>query len=219
MDRPIAYDKLARDDRFVRMRVRDVAELKVAQGFPPFPDLSTRESIKERVHGIIPHGGDKPNIVPARASAHWYVRSSTVESLEALEQRVRACLQAGADAAGCEVTIEPKAPVYAEFVDNGPLIELYSANAERLGRRVHDGRQFKVVGSTDMGNVSQLVPSIHPMIRVAPPGVPIHTPAFSGFAGGPEGDAAVLYSMTLLGPAKTIEKHKKAFDEWIKNFK
>src|SRR5215813_11455217 len=53
MDRPIAYDKLARDDRFVRMRTRDVAELKVAQGLPPFPDLSTRESIKERVHGIM----------------------------------------------------------------------------------------------------------------------------------------------------------------------
>src|SRR3989442_6151311 len=53
MDRPIAYDKLAREDRFVRMRAREVADLKVAQGFPPFPDLSSRESIKERVHGIM----------------------------------------------------------------------------------------------------------------------------------------------------------------------
>src|SRR6267142_191726 len=53
MDRPIAYDKLAREDRFVRMRARAVAELKVAQGFPPFPDLSSSESIKERVHGIM----------------------------------------------------------------------------------------------------------------------------------------------------------------------
>src|SRR5213596_909614 len=53
MDRPIAYDKLAREDRFVRMRAREVAELKVAQGLPPFPDLSSAESIKERVHGIM----------------------------------------------------------------------------------------------------------------------------------------------------------------------
>jgi uncharacterized ferritin-like protein (DUF455 family) len=53
MDRPIAYDKLAREERFVRMRARDVAELKVAQGLPPFPDLSSSESIKERVHGIM----------------------------------------------------------------------------------------------------------------------------------------------------------------------
>ena len=53
MDRPIAYDKLAREDRFVRMRAREVARLKTEQGLPPFPDLMTRESIKERAHGIM----------------------------------------------------------------------------------------------------------------------------------------------------------------------
>ncbi len=53
MDRPIAYDKLAREDRFIRMRARRVAEVKVGQGLPPFPDLSSRESIKDRVHGIL----------------------------------------------------------------------------------------------------------------------------------------------------------------------
>jgi uncharacterized ferritin-like protein (DUF455 family) len=53
MDRPIAYDKLAREDRFVRMRARDVAQIKVEQGLSPFPDLLSRESIKERVHGIM----------------------------------------------------------------------------------------------------------------------------------------------------------------------
>jgi uncharacterized ferritin-like protein (DUF455 family) len=53
MDRPIAYDKLAREDRFVRMRARDVAQLKIEQGEPPFPDLASRESIRERVHGIL----------------------------------------------------------------------------------------------------------------------------------------------------------------------
>ena len=53
MDRPIAYDKLAREDRFVRMRARDVAELKVEQGMPPFPGLATREQMRDRVHGIL----------------------------------------------------------------------------------------------------------------------------------------------------------------------
>src|SRR5512144_2978639 len=53
MDRPIAYDKLAREDRFVRMRAREVAEVKVEQGLPPFPALMARESIKGRVHGIM----------------------------------------------------------------------------------------------------------------------------------------------------------------------
>ncbi|MGH7386474.1 MAG: DUF455 family protein, partial [Candidatus Rokuibacteriota bacterium] len=53
MERPIAYDKLAREDRLVRMRARDVAQLKIEQGLPPFPDLLSRDSIKERVHGIM----------------------------------------------------------------------------------------------------------------------------------------------------------------------
>lgn len=53
MDRPIAYDKLAREDRFIRMRARRVAEIKTEQSLPPFPDLSSRESIKDRVHGIL----------------------------------------------------------------------------------------------------------------------------------------------------------------------
>jgi len=53
MERLIAYDKLAREERFVRMRARDVAQLKIDQGLAPFPDLASRESIKERVHGIM----------------------------------------------------------------------------------------------------------------------------------------------------------------------
>ena len=53
MERLIAYDKLAREDRLVRMRAREVAQLKIDQGLPPFPDLLSRDSIKERIHGIM----------------------------------------------------------------------------------------------------------------------------------------------------------------------
>ena len=53
MERQIAYDKLAREDRFVRMRAREVAESKIGQGLTPFPELTSRESIKERAHGIM----------------------------------------------------------------------------------------------------------------------------------------------------------------------
>ena len=71
---------------------------------------------------------------------------------------------------------------------------LYAENAARLGRTVVDHREgnMNVVGSTDMGNISHLVPSIHPMIAVSPPAVAIHTTDFARFAGGPEGDRAVL---------------------------
>jgi len=84
-------------------------------------------------------------------------------------------------------------PAYADMVDNAAIGERYKANAGALGRHVVDpSRDGRVVGSTDMGNISYAVPSIHPMIRVAPPGVPIHTPAFADFAVGADGDRAVI---------------------------
>ncbi|HEX6419554.1 MAG TPA: M20 family metallopeptidase [Acidimicrobiales bacterium] len=147
----------------------------------------------ERVHGIITHGGDRPNVVPHHARAEWIVRSTTVARLGLLEQRFLACLQAGAEAAGCEMAVEWVEPAYADMVDSAVLAERYRANAEALGRVVRaPSPGSRVVGSTDMGNVSYAVPAIHPMIQVSPPGVPIHTPAFAGFAGGPEGDRAVI---------------------------
>jgi amidohydrolase len=147
----------------------------------------------ERVHGIIAEGGDRPNVVPHRTRSEWVVRSTTVAGLEDLKARVLACLQAGADAAGCDMHVDWVDPVYADMVDNTAIGERYRANAGALGRIVRlPSPTTRVVGSTDMGNVSYAVPSIHPMIQVAPPGVPIHTPAFAGFAGGPEGDRAVI---------------------------
>jgi amidohydrolase len=147
----------------------------------------------ERIHGIITDGGHRPNIVPHHARAEWIVRSSTVARLDALKARFLACLQAGADAAECEMQVEWIDPVYADMVDSAAIGERYRANARILGRTVRDpSPSARVMGSTDMGNVSYSVPAIHPMIQVAPPGVPIHTPAFAGFAGGPEGDRAVI---------------------------
>jgi len=147
----------------------------------------------ERIHGIITDGGDKPNIVPAFARTEWIIRSETVAGLDVLRERFLACLRGGADAAGCEMAVEWIEPVYADMVHNQAIVERYRANAEVLGRIVRPpSPAARVIASTDMGNVSYAVPSIHPTIRVAPPGVPIHTPAFAGFAGGPEGDTAVI---------------------------
>ncbi|WP_208028570.1 M20 family metallopeptidase [Rhabdothermincola sediminis] len=149
---------------------------------------------EERVHGIFTEAGDKPNIVPAHTAAQWYVRAATMKRLHALAERVHACLQAGADAAGCRMEAEWKDPPYADMVDNEPLLDLYAANAERLGRHLRDPDEFdlRVVGSTDMGNVSHLVPSIHPMIAVAPPHVGIHTPEFAEYTASEGADRAVL---------------------------
>jgi metal-dependent amidase/aminoacylase/carboxypeptidase family protein len=149
---------------------------------------------QERIHGIFTNAGDKPNIVPSFASAQYYVRARNLRQLEPLKERVLACLQAGAAAAGCEMTHEWKEPVYADLLRNAPFVALYRANAEHLGRDVldPDHAAARVVGSTDMGNVSYEVPSIHPMIQAAPPNVSIHTPEFAGFAASEQGDQAVL---------------------------
>jgi amidohydrolase len=154
----------------------------------------------ERVHGIFTKAGEKPNIVPEHAAAQWYVRSPKVASLEDLKARVHACLAAGAAAAGCTMSAEWKDPMYFDMIDNGPMVAAWVDNARRVGREPVDpsvGRPG-VVGSTDMGNVSHRVPSIHPRIQVSPPDIPIHSPEFTAFAGSPDGDLAVLDGAKML---------------------
>lgn len=153
----------------------------------------------ERVHGIIVDGGDKPNIVPAHARTEWMVRSASIRTLRPLKERVEACLRAGAAASGCEVEITWKPVVYADMLDNTVMIDSYAANAAALGRTMATpDPKLSVVGSTDMGNVSYVVPSIHPMIQAAPSGVPIHTPEFAMHAASDLGDRAVLDGATAL---------------------
>lgn len=149
----------------------------------------------ERIHGIFLEAGHAANIVPARTVAQWYVRSPHREGLAVLRDRVTACLEAGAAAASCEIAFDWYEPAYDELVGLDGFDDLYVANARRVGRTVHrpgDEGVPSVLGSTDMGNVSQVVPSIHPMIAVSPPDIAIHTEDFVRYAGGPEGDAAVL---------------------------
>lgn len=154
---------------------------------------------RERVHGIITHGGDRPNVVPDHTAMHWYARAACLADLDALAARVWACLQAGADAAGCRMTGEWVGPRYAEVVDDPALLDAFARNAAALGRDLHEpGPGAEVVGSTDMGNVSQVVPSIHPMLAVAPPGVAIHTPEFTRHAGDAAGDRAVIDGASAL---------------------
>jgi metal-dependent amidase/aminoacylase/carboxypeptidase family protein len=127
------------------------------------------------------------------------VRSSSIRSLVPLKDRVAACLRAGAEATGCEVELRWKDVVYADMLDNEVMVDHYRANSEALGRpAVEPDPNRVVVGSTDMGNVSYVVPSIHPMVQAAPPGTPIHTPEFARHAAGEIGDDAVLHGATAL---------------------
>lgn len=153
----------------------------------------------ERVHGVFLNAGEAPNIVPRAASAHWFVRAATTQQLEELKARVVDCLAAGALAAGCVMDIEWLDPAYSEMSDNDLLLSRYQKNAEPLGRPFADPEVVGyVMGSTDMGNVSQVLPTIHPLIAVAPEGVSIHTPEFAAFARNEAGDRAVIDGATAL---------------------
>jgi amidohydrolase len=153
----------------------------------------------ERVHGIFTKAGEKPNIVPDHAEAHWYVRAGTRDRLADLKPRVHSCLEAGAQAAGCTMTTQWIHPPYDEMSDNLPLLDRYTENAARVGREPVDPPAGSgVAGSTDMGNVSHFVPSIHPMIQAAPLGVAIHTADFAHHARAAIGDRAVVDGAKML---------------------
>jgi amidohydrolase len=147
----------------------------------------------ERVHGIITKGGEKPNIVPRETEMDWYVRSDTIETLQPLKQRVTACLEAGAVAADCRMEMAWDTHAYADIVDNIPLLDAYAANSTMLGRPLTSAYLPGTGGgSTDMGNVSYLAPTIHPMLAVAPRGVSLHSPQFADYTTSKEADQAVL---------------------------
>ncbi|HWQ27500.1 MAG TPA: M20 family metallopeptidase [Dehalococcoidia bacterium] len=131
-----------------------------------------------RIHGIITDGGTKPNIVPEHAAGEFYVRALDPAYLEELKRRVEKCFEAGALAAGATVEWEYRGFDYAPMRNNRPLVEAYRRHAEALGRRFFDGVGAESTGSTDQGNVSQVVPAIHPMFGVGQFAVN-HSPEFT----------------------------------------
>ncbi len=188
----IAYEGKAAHAAAAPHRGRNALDAAVL-GYQNVAALRQHIRPDERIHGIFIESGAKPNIVPERSSMEWYVRSKNAKSLEPLKKRVLNCLDAGAQATSCTMTHDWIDPYYADMIDNEIICTLYSANASRVGRTtVEPDADLKVVGSTDMGNVSYLVPSIHPMIGVAPYGTPIHTPEFATHARSESGDEAVI---------------------------
>ena len=162
----------------------------------------------ERVHGIFTKAGEKPNIVPREAEMDWYVRSDTIESLQPLKARITKCLEAGAMAADCTISFDWQKNTYADLVDNLPLLTSYVQNSAQMGRALTtDFLPGTGGGSTDMGNLSYLVPSIHPMLQVAPRGVSLHSAQFAEFTTSKDADKAVLDGAKIMAMT--------AIDVWL----
>jgi amidohydrolase len=122
----------------------------------------------DRIHGIIIHGGDAPNVIPAHTAAKYIVRSETLAELERLRPRVYRCFEAGALASGSKLEIFGGDKPYSEMIHDSDIAALYRRNSEMLGRSFPDIDVVaqRAIASTDMGNISLVIPSIHPMIGI-----------------------------------------------------
>ena len=142
-----------------------------------------------RVHGIFTNGGTKPNIIPEKSSLLFYVRAPNVTELETLVTKVKACFEAAAKATGCEVTIEQPAPPYLDILGNPPFLKSYTANLKSLGVEYeYEGE----LGSSDIGNVSYVVPAIHPFYAVGSGREVNHTHEFTQVSNTPQAHSATL---------------------------
>ena len=147
----------------------------------------------DKIHGIPTHGGDAPNIIPSHTRSEWYVRAATADRLGYMTERFRAMAEAAATATGCTVELAKTGHEYEDILSEPTMVEFFAANAEALGRtmgRAAD-RPAQSVGSTDMGNVSHIVPTIHPMVGMDTKGAVNHQPEFAAHTVTDDGERAM----------------------------
>ena len=148
----------------------------------------------QQIHGIVSDGGTVPNIVPGHSELLYYLRAVDEASLADLRERAEACFAAGALAAGCTYEIATVSPTYVELRHDQRLLAAYRGAVADLGREVMPAAMEGVrpLGSTDMGNISHVLPSIHPMIGIESNGAGTHEIEFAAAAASPSADQAVV---------------------------
>jgi amidohydrolase len=158
----------------------------------------------QMVHGIVTEGGSAPNVIPAHTELRYTMRASEMSSLRDLEDRIGDCFLAGALATGCDYDVIEASPIYAELRPDAWLADTFRAEMLRLGRApvAAELETALPLGSTDMGNVTQLMPGIHPIVGVDAGGASVHQPEFASAAASPAGDAAVVDGAIML--ARTV---------------
>jgi amidohydrolase len=158
----------------------------------------------QMVHGIVTDGGQATNVIPARTEMHYTMRANDSGSLRELEGRMSDCFLAGAVATGCGHQVESTEPSYLELTPDQWLADVFRAEMVRLGR-TPVGAEVEAalpLGSTDMGNVTQAMPGIHPIVGIDAAGASIHQPGFAAAAAGPSADKAVIEGAVML--ARTV---------------
>ena len=176
----------------------------------------------DRLHAIISHGGDRPSIVPAEAQLDIYVRSTGVDTLMDLSARIDDVVEGAAKMAGCGIEVTwDEHPMSLPVRNNGAIAQRWTRAQARRGRTALPAGTVpdSLAASTDFGNVSQLVPGLHPMIKVSPTEVALHTEDFAQWANTPEAlraasDAAAGLAQVivdLVGDKELLAEAKKEF--------
>ena len=171
-----------------------------------------------RVHGIISNGGAKPNVIPEKSVLEYMIRAPDRIELKLLAGRVRTCFEAAAMATGCQVEIKNSAPSYDNLISNEVLASLFAENLKYFN--VPFAKTTKLSGSTDMGNVSHVVPAIHPKYAIGSGKESIHTRSFTNLTNTPASHESTLTvakcmahtCLDVLSSAKILQEVRDAFE-------
>jgi amidohydrolase len=171
-----------------------------------------------RVHGVISNGGAKPNVIPEKSVLEYMIRAPDRIELKLLVGRVRSCFEAAAMATGCQVDIRNSAPSYDNLVSNEVLASLFAENLKYFN--VPFAKTTKLSGSTDMGNVSHVVPAIHPKYAIGSGKESIHTRSFTNLTNTPASHESTLTvakcmahtCLDVLTSAKVLQEVRDAFE-------
>ncbi|HMH53454.1 MAG TPA: M20 family metallopeptidase [Candidatus Acidoferrum sp.] len=150
-----------------------------------------------RVHGIITHGGDAVNIIPARASARFSVRARDRAYQRNLITMLRQAAEAGATSTGARLEWK-ETRGYDNTVPNPTIADVMARNMATIGRMVIDPAPNERMGSTDMGDISQILPAVHAYFAIVPETIANHTVEFATASASPAGDTAVVEGAAAL---------------------
>lgn len=166
-----------------------------------------------RIHGIITHGGDAPNIVPEYAKARFFIRAATRKACDEVTEKVKNIAQGAALGAGAKLNVIAFQNAVDDLLINRKFDEVFVQSANLLGLEV-DTEVKKGLGSTDAGNISHVVPTIHPHIKIGADSLVGHTPEFCAAAASEEGDEALIIGAKALAiTALTLITDKEKLQE------
>lgn len=170
----------------------------VIQTFNGINALRQHIKMTSRIHGVITHGGVKPNIVPEFAAAEFYVRAVEDDYCEELVKKLEDCAKGAASATGATLKYEVVTPSYQSRVMNKAIGETFVKNLETLGEPIIPLPKGSGAGSSDIGNVSHVVPAIHPYISICDNTIAGHSQEFTKASASKKGHAAMLTAAKAL---------------------